>query len=131
MMAEVAVFLEGRDGGEFIGSTAIDGFRATTIHCLRTMMHKNLDKPLPKFQFLGSTGKPIDDEQVGPGTPRAPNQDPASFHRKAHSHMMYKQRADIVREAGKGWGFLCLHRSPSTLPTDTAHDFHTPAATQC
>ena len=63
-MAEVAVFLEGRDGGEFIGSTAIDGFRATTIHCLRTMMHKNLDKPLPKFQFLGSTGKPIDDEQV-------------------------------------------------------------------
>ena len=66
-MAEVAVFLEGKDGGEFIGSTAIDGFCATTIHCLRTMMHKNLDKPLPKFQFLGSTGKPIDDEQVGPG----------------------------------------------------------------
>ena len=65
-MAEVAVFLEGKDGGEFIGSTAIDGLRATTIHCLRTMMHKNLDKPLPKFQFLGSTGKPIDDEQVGP-----------------------------------------------------------------
>ena len=60
------MFLERSDGIEFIGSTAIDGLRATTIHSLRATMHKNLDKPLPKFQFLGSTGKLIDDEQVGP-----------------------------------------------------------------
>ena len=81
-MAEVAVFLEGKDGGEFIGSTVIDGLRATTIHCLRTMMHKNLDKPLPKFQFLGSTGKPIDDEQVGPALqapPQGSKQRPSQF----------------------------------------------------
>ena len=72
------MFLEARGGSEFIGSTAIDGLRATTIQSLRAMMHKHLDKPLPKFQFLGSTGKPIDDEQVGPA------RDPASFHGKEH-----------------------------------------------
>ena len=75
-MAEIAVFLERSDGIEFIGSTAIDGLCATTIHSLRATMHGNLDKPLPKFEFLGSTGKPIDDEQVGVA------RDPASVGRQ-------------------------------------------------